>query len=281
MISPDDLVVMNVKEKLDLIAQLAEAEEWRESFEPIFVELVNDDNPEVRQAAIVALWDVAEPRHIELLMSKAESDPDVDVRGKATSVLGIFIYEGSVDESLDQSQYLTVRRFLLNLAENDAESLLVQRMAIEALSFDADEVVQDLVASAYDHPADEMKLSAVFAMGRSALPRWHETLLEELGSASREMQIEAINAVNEAALEAATPALRNLANRSDKDVRLAAIWALSHTGGPGALETLEMCAQVTDDDDVRHAAEDAIEELHSMRQADDELDMFGDEGEDG
>jgi len=276
MVSPDDLYLMNEQEKLDLISEFSEAEGWRECFEPICVRLMDDESPQVRQAAIVALWDLADPRHIEPLMKKAESDPDTEVRGKATSVLGIYIYEAVVNGGLDEGKYLAVRKFLLDLAQNPDEAFIVRRMAIEALSFDPDEAVQDLIDWAYRHSLIEVRMTAVFAMGRSQSPRWHEMILEELGSKERQLRLEAVNAAAEAELAGATPMLRNLATCSDKEIRIAALWALPHTRGPGAIETLEMCA-LAEDEEVRRMAEEAIEEFHSIGDAMSHMDDDDDE----
>ena len=263
MIDPEDLVVMTEDEKLNLITQLGETEEWRDCFEPIYCRLMDDDSPKVRQAAVVAMWDLADPKHIDLLMNKVEGDPDVEVRGKAASVLGIYIYEAVVNESLEESKYIAVRRFLMDVARDENEALLVRRMAIEALSFENSEDTQDLIAWAYEHPNKDVKMSAVFAMGRSQNPVWHNAILRELEARDRQLRLEAVNAASEAELSAATPVLRNLATCSDKELRTSALWALAHTRGPGALETIEMCA-LDKDEDVRRVAEEAIEEYHSL-----------------
>jgi HEAT repeat protein len=213
-------------------------------------------------------------------MRMAESDPDNDVRAKAASVLGIYIYEAVVNGALDEAHYLSVRSFLLDLAQDPRENILVRRMALEALSFDADETVHDLIDWAYRHPAIEVKMSSLFAMGRSRNPRWTDTILAELDSPERQLQIEAINAAAEAGLSAATPKLRNLAVHKDREIRLAAIWSLANTRGPGALETLEMCGQ-SEDEDTRNAAGDALDEFyHAERSDEEEEDDYGESDED-
>jgi HEAT repeat protein len=177
MLNPDDLSMMTEQEKLDLLEQIGEAEECQDCFEPIYRRLMKDESPQVRQGAVAALWDLADPRHVEPLMRMAESDPDNDVRAKAASVLGIYIYEAVVNGALDEARYLSVRSFLLDLAQNPRENLFVRRMALEALSFDADETVHDLIDWAYRHSAVEVKMTALFAMGRSRNPRWTDSIL--------------------------------------------------------------------------------------------------------
>jgi len=284
MLNPDELSMMTEQEKLDLLRQIGEAEECQDCFEPIYRRLLEDESPQVRQEAVAALWDLADPRHVEQLMRMAESDPDNEVRAKAASVLGIYIYEAVVNGALDEASYLSVRSFLLDLAQDPRENILVRRMAIEALSFDADETVHDLIDWAWRHPAVEVKMTALFAMGRSRSPRWTESILTELDSPERQLQLEAINAAAEAGLGAATPKLRNLAVNKDREIRLAAIWALANTRGPGALETLEMCAQA-EDEEIRNAAGEALDEFYHASRADgdedDDYDESDDETEDG
>ena len=267
MINPDSLSLMNEQEKLDLLRRFSEADSWRVSFELIYAELMNDDSPRVREEAIIALWDLADPKYIEPLMEKAAHDPDTGVRGKAASVLGIYIYEGVFADELSEAKFLMVRKLLLDLAQDPDEALEVRRMAIESLSFDSDPAVQELIDYAYHHASREMKMTAIFAMGRCGTSNWFDTIIEELDSDDPRFQGEAVNAACEAAVAGATPKLRNLAVSSDRELRLAAIWALSRTHGPGALETLEMCAE-SDDPEVRRVAGNAIEEFYSAENLD-------------
>ena len=119
-------------------------------------------------------------------------------------------------------------------------------------------------------------MTGLFAMGRSGNSRWDEFILRELESPEPRLRLEAIAAASEAELAAATPSLRNLASHPDKDIRMAAVWALANTRGPGALETLEMCA-LSEDPEVRAAAEDALDEFDAMAQMEMGDDAFDDE----
>ena len=279
MISLDSLSLMTEQEKLDLLQQISESEGWQDAFEPVYCKCMDDESPAVRQAAIVALWDLAEPRHIEPLMEKAQSDPDREVRAKAASVLGIYIYEGLFGDRVSEGAYVAVRKALLDLARDPDEGLVVRRMAIEALSFSTDESVQKLIDWAYEHPSIELKMTALFAMGRSRSACWFDTLLREIDSTERRLRIEAINAAAEAELAIATPKLRSLTASSDREIKLAAVWALAHTRGPGALETLEMCAE-SDDDELRRVANGAIEEFYEAGSDNMDTDDYDDEDED-
>ena len=251
---------MTEDEKVDFLRTLAEAESWQECFEPFYAQLMDDESPRVRAEAMAGLWDVGDDVYVEPLMRKAENDPDTTVRARAASVLGIYMYDGVMEMDLDHGRFLAVRKFLLDLASDPDEDLFVRRSAIEALSFDSGEDVCDLIEWAYAHASSEVRASAVFAMGRSLSARWRDYILAELDSDDARMQLEAVCAAGEAGLREATPKLRALTRHADKDTRMEAIWGLSHTGGPGALETLEMCAQ-SEDGAVRRLAVAAIDEL--------------------
>ena len=278
MITPDELLLMTEHEKLDLLRKISDAEEWQECFEPIYLKLVDDESEKVRRLAISALGEVADPQHIGILVDKAENDPSFRVRGSAASALGVFVGETLVNGILSEGKYLAIRKFLLDLARSTSEPLFVRRMAIEAISYDPSEEVHDLIDWAYHHPSLEAKMSALLAMGRTQNPRWHDVVLNELDSHDPKLRLEAVNAAAEAGLVKATPKLRNLASGKNKEVRLSAIWALAHTRGPGALETLEMCAQCQNDE-VRRTANEAIEEFYSVQRAESEDSSDDSDGE--
>jgi len=276
VLTPDDLLIMTEEEKLDFLRRAGEAEAWQECFEPLYTRLMDDDSPRVRSEALAALWEIADETYIEPIMLKAENDPDTAVRARAANVLGIYIFEGAVEMRLDYVRYLEVRKFLLDLASDPDEDLGVRRMAIEALSFDTDEEICDLIEWAYQHSSPQVRMSAMLAMGRSGSARWHDHILEGLESKDTKMKLEAIKSAGEAHLAEATPVLRSLTRDPEKEVRLEAIWALSHAGGPGALETLEMCAQ-SPDEDMRRVAVSAIEEFRFESSIDRGEDMDEDE----
>ena len=281
MLTPDDLLIMTEEEKLDFLRRAGEAEAWQECFEPLYARLMDDESPRVRSEALAALWEIADETYIEPIMLKAENDPDTAVRARAANVLGIYIFEGTVEMRLDYARYLGVKKFLLDLASDPDEDLDVRRMAIEALSFDTEEEICDLIEWAYQHSSPKVRMSAMLAMGRSGSARWHDHILEELESKDTKMKLEATKSAGEAHLAEATPMLRSLIRDPEKEVRLEAIWALSHAGGPGALETLEMCAQ-SPDEDMRRVAVSAIEEFRFESSVDrgEEMDEYEDDGYD-
>lgn len=275
MVDPNDLKGMSEQEKIELLSMLAEADERHGVTGAFYLPLLRDPSPEVRKLALSAFWEWAAPEFVEPLVDLARHDPDLDVRARAISVLGMFVYNGAIAMELPESCFLRVRRFLMDVARDSSQPLLMRRMAIEALSFDPADDVAELIEWAYHHEDEDMNLSALFSMGRGQSDRWTDYIVVELHSSNRRRRLEAITAASEGFVSEATPRLRALAMSRDRETRLGAIWALAHTGGPGALEVLEFCAE-SKDEEVREAAEEAIMEYTTFQESDVDDLGFGD-----
>ncbi len=256
-------------EALDLVSQrkriheLSEAEEenYSENHAPIYTRLMDHPDAEVRRCAVEALWYYPDEDHLDRILNIFWFDSDDEVRGRAAMVLGRYMYEGFVMEELDSVLAQRVKRALVESAIDERESVTVRRFALEALSFCTDDSkVLNLIEEAYFAADVRIQLSALFAMGRSGVERWHGYLLRTLDDSDKEFRIEAISACGEAQVIAAVPNLQKLCFHMDRDLRLEAIWALGKIGDERALQTLQRCAR-DPDPEVREVAQDAIEEL--------------------
>ena len=110
----------------------------------------------------------------------------------------------------------------------------------------------------------EWKASALFAMGRSADPRWKNDILENISEDNPEIQAEAIRAAGQLELRNARPALLELLKNHfelDIDLRSIIIWSLSQIGGKNVRKTLERILEETDDDDEALFIDNALENL--------------------
>jgi HEAT repeat protein len=130
-----------------------------------------------------------------------------------------------------------------------------------------------MILDAYEEHDDILRIGAVFAMGRSADPRWNRYVLEELGNNDSAMLFEAARASGELEIEEAVPDLIRLLGDEDVEIRDAAVWALGRIGGPEARRALKACC-ASDDEDLAEAAEDALAELDFMAGGDQMPGMF-------
>jgi HEAT repeat protein len=106
-----------------------------------------------------------------------------------------------------------------------------------------------------------MRVSALFAMGRSYDERWHEAVLRSLDDDDAEIRFEAARAAGELEIRAAVPALVRLASGGDREVTEVAVWSLGEIGGleaKRALSALARRAAQNDDHDLTEMIEDAL-----------------------
>jgi HEAT repeat protein len=180
------------------------------------------------------------------------------------------------EDELPTEDFLRVKGFLLGLHRNPEKTLDERRFAVEALSFLTSPEVSKIIEEAYAHPDQEMRMSAIFAMGRNGSARWHDAILEELHSPARELQLEAIRAAGEAGFDEAGKHLWRLTYSDDRDVKLEAIWSLGQTGWEGAFDRLDDLAFFSEDEETQNTAELALEEWRLYGR---QLEDFYDEGD--
>jgi HEAT repeat protein len=143
--------------------------------------------------------------------------------------------------------------------------------------------VHDLVKAAYASDEAKMRVSAVFAMGRTANAEWARPVEAEMQSREPEMRFEAARAAGELELQEAGPALAELTSDTDQQVREAAIWSLGQIGGEFARESLTQLLEQAEDDDAQEFIQEALENLDFTDEVQSfsmlEFDEAGDDGE--
>jgi HEAT repeat protein len=249
------------------------------SFDAVFRLAMEDESPEARAVAIRALWESEDPTLMAPLIDYMLHDPDPLVRAAAASGLGRYVYLGELEE-LPEAQVRRVEDNLLAVISGDDE-LEVRRRALEALAYSDRPQVAELIRSAYTSNETKLRVSAVFAMGRTADAEWESQVLEEMKSSEPEMRFEAVRAAGELELTEAAQELADLTDDEDQQVREAAIWSLGQVGGEVARETLTQLLEQADDEDMQDFIEEAMENLQFTDEvAQFSLLEFGPEGDD-
>ena len=297
---------LSKQEKITLLNRLIESEDVFYDNRSTFQEFLPDPDPEVRILAIQGLWDYPAPDLIDPLIDIAQRDPDQQVRNRAITALGRYVYEGEMadydfdwgemeaivrEDELPEESYRRVVAFLVDIARDPSAPLDARRFSIEALGFSSEPEIVDLVEKAYHEPRVEMKTSALFAMGRSGLARWDHYILAELDSPTPKVQLEAVRAAGELFLEEAAPALLTLAqSATDRSLRHEAIWALGHMTSLEVWQFLDdLTHDLTEDKETRQLAEATLDEyemFQEMRETHYETDFelytgFAEEGDGG
>jgi HEAT repeat protein len=220
---------------------------------------LNDQDPGVRAAAIEGLWEDDNAALIPPLL-KLLADPVEMVRAAAAAALGRFVYAGEL-EDISANKVAPVIAALKATYSSAAEAIEVRRRALEALGFLGFEEVGGLIRQGYQSADRSLRLSAVFAMGRSADDEhWGEVVVRELDSSDPEMRFEAARACGELEYAPAVRRLSELLDDVDENVQEAAVWSLGQIGGDKARQLLQAVI-ASDAEYLYDTAEAALDEL--------------------
>jgi HEAT repeat protein len=240
--------------------------------------ILDDLDEEVRRLVLETLDDSEPtPELLGPIIQRLQQDSADDVRAAAAASLGHYVLAGELDE-LEAALAMRAENALIAILTDQTEPLVVQRKALESIAYSGEIAVRQFIEDAYYSPWEEMRVSALTAMGRSADVRWRRMVRAELRNPSPAMRTEAALACGELEAKAALSDLLDLLADDEEMVRLAAIFALGRIGGKEARRGLEELA--AGDDDGAEAAELALEEMLFYTGADAMTSALFEEGED-
>ena len=242
---------------LERLVELAEGD-FEMDFGAVYRIALGDSDPDVRRAAVEGLWEDEDVRLVPRFVACLLEDGSPSVRAAAGSALGRFVLLGEL-EKIRPGPFRDAYRALLGCCRGEEVSE-VRRRALESLAFVSNQDVNSLIEAAYAATEPRMRVSAVFAVGRSGDERWTDYVLRELFSPDPEMRYEGARACGELAITDAVGDLEELTDDVDAEVREAAIWSLGQIGGGRARQVIERLA-FSDDEATCTAAEAALDEL--------------------
>ncbi|MCO5171579.1 MAG: HEAT repeat domain-containing protein [Planctomycetes bacterium] len=274
---------MSRVEKLAELTSIREQALARDAARARLVELLDDDDAEVRAAAAGAVGSYpAAPELVRRVLGLARADGAPPVRREACLALGQVIREGDLlggdaedDEAPGPTLFDEARALLLErLGADDEDERLAVTEALGHLSHDADVVAAVERAAGGGRAARRAALRAMGESGDAA--RWRAEVLRALEASEADVVMAAAWAAGELGLREATPRLAALLGQvsapgSDAAVARRAAEALGRTGGDDAARALEEAARSAPDEEVRQAAGDALEELDVLAGIDEEF----------
>jgi HEAT repeat protein len=243
------------------LVELAEAD-FEMNFSAVFRLGLEDEDAEVRTSAIEGLWEDEDVDLVPLLIARLRGDEHIAARAAAATSLGRFILLGEL-EKIRPTPFVLAYEALLAACQNAGEHTDVRRRALESLAYVSNDIVNQLIREAYSATEENVRVSAVFAMGRNADTCWENQVRQELFRPSPELRYEAARACGELQLREAVPELEDLTDDADPEVQEAALWALGQIGGDKARQILERHC-LAEDEAARTAAEAALDELEFL-----------------
>lgn len=243
-----------------VLSALNEASEamFELSFREIALLSIMDESGLVRAKAIDLLWTDESVETMQKLMSLAESDPEVKIRSRALESLGRFILLGEYGdipaELADEAQALTY-----TIHKNMSEPVEIRRRALESLANSSHSAVEQLILAAYADGNHELRIGALFAMGRTCNQTWRDQLLNELENDNNEYVYEAIRACGRIQVLDSVQRIGELAQSEDQEIQMMAIWSLGEIGGRLAFEILARLDETIADENLAAAIDEALD----------------------
>ncbi len=231
------------------------------NFGSIFKNCLEDRDAEVRSKAIEGLWESEEASLINPLVNLLKQDSSEKVQAAAATALGKFAMLAE-HKKLRSCHTSRVYQALLTTISDKTKPVEVRRRALQAAAPLSLQQVRKAIIKAYQGHNSKLRISAIYAMGKSCDHSWLPILLKELANADAEIRYEAVRACGELGEEKTVPYLTELINDSDIDVQLAAIQALGKIGGSEAKKCLEQC-QNNPSEAIRQATEQTLQELEA------------------
>jgi len=245
---------------VQLLAQDAEAT-IEHNYDRSLLVALDDPLSDTRLAAIEALAELESPAFLNLLLTRVEREDDDRVRAAEVAALGRFALLAELAE-IDDDDRSRIHEILMRVLTADPAAD-VRRRALESVSYlSNDERISEHIQRSFDSGDHDMRISAIYAMGRQSSIEWLETVHDELDSAEPDIRYEAVTAAGMIGSERSVLNVIDLLRDEDPEVRMAAIAALGSIGGRTAINTLRTLAQ-DDSPVIADAADAALEEAHA------------------
>lgn len=252
------LPVADRREMIQALPPLAAAD-FELDFSAISRLAMLDEDEQARAFAINGLIEDEDARLVPKLALTVQTDAAAMVRAAAAHTLAHFVLLGELNKIRPRSFEIACQA-LIEAFNKPGESLDVRSRAIEALGYSGAHHVPEMVEAAYAHDAEQMRASAVMAMGRSADKRWSAIAIKELSSPNPEMRYKATRACGELGNREAVPILVELIEDVEPRIQEVALWSLGQLGGRVAQRALDRYVD-SENPALRQAAHDALEEL--------------------
>ena len=241
---------------VDRLVTLAE-DDVKMGFDAVFRHGLKDEDPDVREKSVSGLWECDDRTLLEPLIELLNSDPVERVRALAAISLGKFCTLAALGKLLPKDGQ-RIEEGLISVVESDQESVDVRRRALESVAAFNTSKPEELIQEAYRSSEPTMRVSAVYAMGRTCHASWLPTVLYELDSNDASMRYEAVNACAELAEEEEVPSLIPLLEDEDLQGELSAVRTLGALGGRLARRMPLRCFDASEEV-IQDAAKAALE----------------------
>lgn len=222
---------------------------------------LGDQNPDVQVAAIELLWEDESLTLMHSLMDLVTDKHTQIVRIAALKALGRFLLLGEYGD-IPEEVAIKAQQIVIDILQNEVDDYEINRRALEAIAHTSHAIVKSAIRNAYNHGNHDMRVSAIFAMGKSCDNVWEEIILDELDNSDAEIRYEAARSSGELELDSAVGKLGRLLMDDDREITEVSIWALGEIGGREAIRILDAMAAVAEeqkDEELLNSIDEALD----------------------
>ncbi|CAN5784743.1 hypothetical protein BH23CHL2_BH23CHL2_29180 [soil metagenome] len=244
--------------RLAVVSEMASLgeEDVRFSFERALLVALSDEDPDVRLAAVEALWESEATALLNELLRRADVETETRVRRSLLRTIGRFA-RLAVEGRLDADQRRRIEELLVDAALRDS-SEDIQLEAMVAVAYLQPVAIASQIEDAYDQGHDEAREQALRAMGRFGGQQWSSRVIDALRAGDSDQRVEAARAAPYVEDRRVVPYLYEAAEDDERpDIQFAALRALGEIGGPEIRSFLEEMRDSTSGD-VSQAADNAL-----------------------
>lgn len=241
------------------LADISE-ENFEVDFSAALAVCLDDRLAAVRRAALDGLWDTSNVSLIQPILRLTVEDADLDVRVAAARTLAHFVLMGA----WGQIARPVSERLVQTLGEhyrNPALASPVRQAILEALGPSDHPHVSAWIEEAYASGDEDWQLSALYAMGSSADPRWLEIILADMEHPYAEFRAIAARSAGEIGQAEAIDPLLKLVYDQDGEVQAAAVRALGQIGGDRVSRILTRLGEDEDLENLYDVIDETLEEM--------------------
>ena len=235
-------------------------EELIYDFTPIAMLGIDDPDAAIRTAALnVLYWEDTEQIG-KIMLEKAASDPDENVRIAAIKTLGQYMLEHHMENDIPVDP-AKLKETLSALLDNP--SAAVRREAVASYALSGDKRVKEIISGYFAGNDRDELMTALQAVSLSLLEDWNDVIMELISSENEDIRQAAIHTAGELQLKEALPVMYEIIANFDHvspELLLETVSAVSEIGHSGSLEVLEVLgeAAVDMDEEITDQIDDAI-----------------------
>ncbi|MFZ4828357.1 MAG: HEAT repeat domain-containing protein [Phototrophicaceae bacterium] len=243
-------VLLDTDTKITIIRHLTDvAESNIELHYDTFGWLVLEDREsDILEAGLDLLWENESLSLMNRLIEFCNDSYPNNLRVTAVRHLERFIALGEYGE-IDGDSFKRALGSLQAIWYSDNQDVQLRGACIECLGNATFEELPKLIEEAYSSASDEIRCSAVYAMGRTCDETWEDILLDELNSRDAQMRYEAARSCGHIESTEALPILYQMVIDDEREIQEISIWSMGEIGGRYAQNYLEDLAEKFEDDD--------------------------------